>query len=58
MSNPPGLPADGLNACQHRRERIGKQADYYKLKPLPAQQQKGRCRLCNQHPWTNQVVVI
>ena len=47
MTRPYGGSADGLDARQRRRRRIGKGTDYYKLKPLLVQMQKGLCGLCN-----------
>ena len=45
MTEPYGRSADGLNARQRRRRRIGK-SRYYKLKPLLVQTQGRRCGLC------------
>lgn len=45
MTKPYGGSADGLNARQRRRRRVGK-GTYYKLKPLLVQLQEGRCGLC------------
>lgn len=46
MTKPYGGSADGLNARQRRRRRIGKGADYYRLRPLLVQMQDGLCGLC------------
>lgn len=46
MTKPYGGSADGLNARQRRRRRIGKGTDYYKLKSLLLQMQEGLCGLC------------
>ena len=46
MTKPYGGSADGLNAQQRRRRRIGKQAGYSKYKLLLVQMQKELCGLC------------
>lgn len=47
VTKPYGGSADGLNARQRRRRRIGNSTDYYKLKPLLVQMQRGLCGLCS-----------
>ena len=46
MTKPYGGSADGLDARQRRRRRIGNSTGYYKLKPLLVQMQEGLCELC------------
>lgn len=46
MTKPYGGSADGLNAKQRRRRRIGKRSGYSRYKPLLVQMQKGLCGLC------------
>lgn len=47
VTKPYGGSADGLNAKQRRRHRIGKRSGYSKFKPLLVQMQKGLCGLCD-----------
>ena len=46
MTKPYGRSADGLNARQRRRRRIGNRSGCPKFKPLLVQMQKGLCGLC------------
>ena len=47
VTKPYGGSADGLNARQRRRRRIGKRSGYSKYRPLLVQMQKGLCGLCS-----------